>query len=253
MHGAPAPALAPAPTVSLQPAPIVQTANTTNATVSEEISLPTPAPTDNEHVEDANEESNFASLGVVDWGEMGNSLLDWSPMFMPVGGAQTPANNGGLETPLSTPQSCEDGHPNSMPNLCEPGPHTECGNHFRAAGQLTRLVSVESFTHIRHRFSTESAEMRKSYFNKFNFMNRVLKAYPKMMVAGNMLPPFVHPSSMLPGKITEALANCKGLVQMYKTMGAENRQFVMKTIAQEHDRILQQVRKHAYNELSDLH
>lgn len=59
-----------------------------------------------------------------------------------------------------------------------------------------------------------------------------------MMVAGNTPPPFIHSSSLLPGRTPEALANCKGLVEMYRTMTPDNRQFVMKTIAQEHERVL---------------
>lgn len=114
----------------------------------------------------------------------------------------------------------------------------------RPAVGSSRLVSLESFMQMRHRLATQPVSVGKGNFDKFNFMHLVIRAYPKMMVSGNTPPPFIHSSSLLPGKTSEALANCKGLVEMYRTMTPDNRQFVMKTIAQEHERILQQVLAH---------
>lgn len=114
------------------------------------------------------------------------------------------------------------------------------GEQLRPTSQPLRLVSLESFINMRHRLTTQPVSETNAFHN-FSFINRVLRAYPKMMVSGNGLPPFIHSSSLIPGRISEALANCKGIVEMYKTMTPENRHFIMKTIAQEHERILQQV------------
>lgn len=205
-------------------------------TPHEENSLPTPAATDTEHIDDTNDTNFNASLGdvaIVDWGEISSSLLDWAPMFGLVG---TPDHAPEPETPLGTP-----GGYRSVIAVCPNDDNSVISREQLRAAQPSRLISVESFTHMRHRLNTEpEAGTVKYRFDKFGFMNHLVRAYPKMLV-GSTLPPFIHWSSLAPGKISEALANCKGLVEMYKSMTPENKQFVMKTIAQEHERILQQV------------
>lgn len=207
-------------------------------TLREEISLPTPAATDIGHIDDANGANFDTSLdvAVVDWGEISNSLLDWAPMFgLPEPGAT------GLEVSPSMPsEGSKTIHAASFSQNSMMG-----GGQSRVVSQPSRLVSLESFMQMRHRLATEPMlATEKSHFDKFHFMHLVIRAYPKMMVTGNSLPPFIHWSSLVPGRTSEALANCKGLVEMYRTMTVENRQFVMKTIAQEHERVVQQVLAH---------
>lgn len=224
-HGAPAPA--PATTAATSPV----------WSPHEEVSLPTPAPTDTENSEDTGDASfdtSLSNVSAVDWGEISNSLLDWAPMF-----GLSPVDHRaiGLEASPRTPY----GGATLTPSTDD---RTSLGitDQFHPVGQLSRLVSVESFTIMRYRLIHEPVTAKpSSHFDKFNFMNRVIRAYPKMIASGSILPPFVHPYSLAQGKISEALANCKGLVEMYKTMTPDNRHFVMKTIVQEHDRILQQV------------
>lgn len=201
-----------------------------------EISLPTPAATDTGQLDD-DDQANFDTsldVAIVDWGEISSSLLDWTPMFgLPEHGATD------LEAPL-----------NIMPGVTKAvGPGLGYCPSFigpnRPTSQSSRLVSLESFVQMRHRLATQPISMTgKSTFDKFHFMHLVIRAYPKMMVAGNAPPPFIHSSSLLPGRTSEALANCKGLVEMYRTMTPDNRQFVMKTITQEHERVLKQVLAH---------
>lgn len=200
-----------------------------------EISLPTPAATDTGQLDDTDQANFDTSLDVaiVDWGEISNSLLDWAPMFgLPEHGTTD------LEVPLHMlPGTTKTvGHGPGYPGFTGPN---------RPTSQSSRLISLESFVQMRHRLATQPISMTgKSDFDKFHFMHLVIRAYPKMMVAGNTPPPFIHSSSLLPGRTSEALANCKGLVEMYRTMTPDNRQFVMKTITQEHERVLKQVLAH---------
>lgn len=201
-----------------------------------EILPPTPAATDIGQIDDVDQANFDTSLDVaiVDWGEISNSLLDWAPIFgLPVE----------LEAPVAMLPAVAKAV-NSM-GYCPPS------GQSRLTNQSSRLVSLESFVQMRHRLATQPISITgKAQFDKFHFMHLVIRAYPRMMVAGNTPPPFIHSSSLLPGRTSEALANCKGLVEMYRTMTPDNRQFVMKTIAQEHERVLQQVLAHIKNPIS---
>lgn len=197
---------------------------------------PTPAATDIGQIDDVDQTNFDTSLDVaiVDWGEISNSLLDWAPIF------GLPAE---LEAPVAMLPAVAKAV-NSM-GYCPPS------GQSRSTNQSSRLVSLESFVQMRHRLATQPISIAgKAQFDKFHFMHLVIRAYPRMMVAGNTPPPFIHSSSLLPGRTSEALANCKGLVEMYRTMTPDNRQFVMKTIAQEHERVLQQVLAHIKNPIS---
>lgn len=196
-----------------------------------ETSPPTPAATDIGQIDDVDQANIDISLDVaiVDWGEISNSLLDWVPITI-FGSPEHEATE--LELPQAMlPEATRAVNAIGYP----PGSiQSRQTNH-----QSSRLVSLESFLQMRHRLAAQAVSVKgKCDFDKFHFIHLVIRAYPKMMVTGNTPPPFIHSSSLLPGRTPEALAICKGLVEMYRTMTPDNRQFVMKTIAQEHERVL---------------
>ena len=167
-------------------------------------------------------------MEIADWGDINHSLLEWN-IFTGSAGDMELHNvcTIGSETPLSSPGAYQ--------NLYSPN---HLGNPMDQQMRLAPRppVSVESFKQMRkNRVDTVPAPGPK---NKFVFVDRVCRGYPKMITGRNGPPPFIHPLHLVPGRMTSALANCRGLVDMYKAMTPDNRSFVMKSIASEHGRIL---------------
>ncbi|RPB04843.1 hypothetical protein L873DRAFT_1758446 [Choiromyces venosus 120613-1] len=204
---------------------------------SEELSLPTPACTDNSLSEDLSDGSfrhtsgssnnGMGDVEITDWGDINHNLLEWNIFAGSVEDMELHSICAiGNVTPVS-PQG-----PYQHPyNSNHPGSPTDQQIRF-----APRQVSIESFKQMRKRLvETVPAPGPK---NKFIFIDRVCRGYPKMMTGRNGPPPFIHSSHLIPGRMTSALANCRGLVDMYKAMTPDNRSFVMKSIASEHARIL---------------
>lgn len=81
-----------------------------------------------------------------------------------------------------------------------------------------------------------------------------LKSYPRMLIEGDKLPPFIHPRCYLDEELAPAcrasgrhvcfsteLSICVSLVQMFYAKSSKNSEFVWKTIHDEGERIVQQV------------
>ncbi|CAG9996939.1 unnamed protein product [Clonostachys byssicola] len=80
-----------------------------------------------------------------------------------------------------------------------------------------------------------------------------LKSYPRMLIEGDKLPPFIHPRCYLDEELAPAcrvsgrhvcfsteLSICASLVQMFYSKNLKNSEFVWKTIHDEGERIVQQ-------------
>ncbi|CAH0019888.1 unnamed protein product [Clonostachys rhizophaga] len=80
-----------------------------------------------------------------------------------------------------------------------------------------------------------------------------LKSYPRMLIEGDKLPPFIHPRCYLDEELGPAcrvsgrhvcfsteLSICVSLVQMFYSKSSKNSEFVWKTIHDEGERIVQQ-------------
>ncbi|CAH0046541.1 unnamed protein product [Clonostachys solani] len=80
-----------------------------------------------------------------------------------------------------------------------------------------------------------------------------LKSYPRMLIEGDKLPPFIHPRCYLDEELAPAcrvsgrhvcfsteLSICVSLVQMFYSKSSKNSEFVWKTIHDEGERIVQQ-------------
>ncbi|KAG0642016.1 hypothetical protein HOY80DRAFT_1038018 [Tuber brumale] len=209
--------------------------------LSEEVSLPTPACTDNGLPEEfsdgslrhtGNHRSGSSNNGmreveIADWGDINHNFLEWNIFAGSTGDMELHSVCPiGSESPL-TPQD-------AYQHLYNPN---HLGNPMDQQIRLApRQVSIESFKQMR-KILVENAPAPGPK-NKFIFIDRVCRGYPKMMTGRNGPPPFIHSSHLTPGKMTSALANCRGLVDMYKTMTPDNKSFVMKSIATEHGRIL---------------
>ena len=165
-------------------------------------------------------------MEITDWGDINHSLLEWNIFAGSAGDMELHSVVPiGSETPLPSP----------------PYQHLYSPNHLgNPMDQQIRLpprqVTVESFKQMR-KIRVDAAPVPGPK-NKFVFIDRVCRAYPKMMTGRNGPPPFIHSSHLIPGRMTSALANCRGLVDMYKAMTPDNKSFVMKSIANEHGRIL---------------
>jgi hypothetical protein len=76
-----------------------------------------------------------------------------------------------------------------------------------------------------------------------------LRSYPYMMLAGKILPPFIHPKSATnnsddpldDSKLLGPLANCAAIVQMCSVKNKTNTVFIWKTIRMEQERLLAEV------------
>ncbi|PWW77067.1 hypothetical protein C7212DRAFT_278367 [Tuber magnatum] len=208
----------------------------------EEVSIPTPAHTDNGLPEEfsdgslrhtGNNRSGSSNNGIgdveiTDWGDINHNLLEWNIFAGPAGDMELhsvcPIGN---ESPVSPPGAYQ--HLYNQNSLGSP-----MDQQIRLA---PRQVSIESFKQMR-KILVDTVPAPAPKKKKFIFIDRVCKGYPKMMTGRNGPPPFIHSSHMIPGRMTTALANCKGLVDMYKAMTPDNKLFVMKSIANEHGRIL---------------
>lgn len=199
-------------------------------------SIPTPACTECGQGEDVADgggaggihPSSICDAELANWGGTGQNLLEWN-MYGGTTTVDLEFRHGAcsIGTPISpmTPYT-----PHYIPD------------EFRMSGP--RQVSVPpSSKQVRKRLVCDVTPPPLPEFSKeaFVFMDRVVRGYPKMMTGRNAPPPFVHISHLVQGKISSALANCRGLVDMYKTMTPDNKTFVMRTIAQEHSRILSEV------------
>ncbi|CUS12225.1 unnamed protein product [Tuber aestivum] len=211
------------------------------ARLPEEVSLPTPAHTDNGLSEEFSDGSlrhdgnhgsggNNSGMGdveITDWGDINHNLLEWNIFAGSAGDMELHSVCGvGGESPVSPP--CAYQHLYNQNHLGDP-----MGQQMRLA---PRQVSIESFKQMR-KILVENVPAPGPK-KKFIFIDRVCRGYPKMMTGRNGPPPFIHLSHLVPGRMTAALANCRGLVDMYKAMTPDNKSFVMKSIANEHGRIL---------------
>lgn len=71
----------------------------------------------------------------------------------------------------------------------------------------------------------------------FSLISGIVRAYPKMLLRKNTLPPFIHPSSSFP----EPLAICLSIAQMFNTRTDASRAFIDQTIDSERQRLVDEV------------
>ncbi|KAI0451562.1 hypothetical protein F5B21DRAFT_516601 [Xylaria acuta] len=107
----------------------------------------------------------------------------------------------------------------------------------------------ERFQALRRGASTQQSLMAKMLIGQ-------VENYPRMLIQGSRLPPFIFPQCVLNNRLChqcisengshqclpEPLANCAALARMYYGHGANNPQFVWKTIYNEQKRLYEQFR-----------
>ncbi|KAL7269926.1 hypothetical protein RUND412_007380 [Rhizina undulata] len=112
----------------------------------------------------------------------------------------------------------------------------------------TQLIAFRGFHQIKTRFNsmiepsnTTTLKVSRSLSSyTVDFMERILRTYPTMMLRHETLPPFIHKSHVAPGKISEHLSNCMGLAHLYKAKTRENSKLVFQAILHEHNRLMQE-------------
>lgn len=120
-------------------------------------------------------------------------------------------------------------------------------------GQLTRNVDTELFAPSQNTKLLKRAPESAHEFFALKVMLGQLESYPKMMIEGGSLPPFVHSRCALDDTgsfecrerhtcLSEHLSICASLVNLFYTRTPTNSEFVWKTIYAERERIHREVR-----------
>jgi hypothetical protein len=72
------------------------------------------------------------------------------------------------------------------------------------------------------------------------FLSRVLKTYPYMMVESGKLPPIIHPAQLASSKIPKPLANCLTLTRMWEGQARGGGGIVRDTVKREMERLFRE-------------
>ncbi|RJE26819.1 C6 finger domain protein [Aspergillus sclerotialis] len=71
------------------------------------------------------------------------------------------------------------------------------------------------------------------------YISCVLRTYPKQMISGSRIPPFIHPLQLSGQNVPVALANCYSLVRLWEHRAPGSEAIVATTIQQEMERLVQ--------------
>ncbi|KAF2489434.1 hypothetical protein BU16DRAFT_622951 [Lophium mytilinum] len=86
---------------------------------------------------------------------------------------------------------------------------------------------------VRRKMARSGSEMSSQ------FLIRIIRSYPEMMLRRETFPPFIHPQYRTSsGDIPETLANCMSVAQMFTTRTKESKNFMWRAIQMERDRVL---------------
>ena len=73
------------------------------------------------------------------------------------------------------------------------------------------------------------------------YISCVLRTYPKQMITGSRIPPFIHPLHLSGQNVPVALANCYSLVRLWEHRAPGSEAIVATIIQQEMERLVQDV------------
>ncbi|TFK54876.1 hypothetical protein OE88DRAFT_1653418 [Heliocybe sulcata] len=145
------------------------------------------------------------------------------------------------------------------PELPSQTPSTEESHHvILAPANLSfldmELVSSIDSSRIRNRWLDQilaSADQKPKHISPLavNYISRVFKTYPKMMLHPGGLPPIIHPMQAEGSEIPVPLANCLSLVRMWENRARGSDGITTQTIKWEMERLF---REHSTYRQTDL-
>lgn len=81
------------------------------------------------------------------------------------------------------------------------------------------------------------------------YVSCVLRTYPKQMIGGSRIPPFIHPLQLSKPNIPVALANCYSLVRLWEHRAPGSETIVATTVQREMERLVQDVIRYTYYDI----